>query len=174
MSGSVPMNGSVVWITGLPSAGKSTLAKRLHTALGDEGRGTCLLDGDAVRGALVPAPGYDEASRDAFYATLAQLAALLAGQGLVAVVAATANRRRYRQRARAAAPHFVEVFVDVPVEVCAERDAKGLYAASREGAVVELPGAGTSYEPPPKPDVVARGGHDERAVARIVALLPRD
>ena len=152
------MSGVVVWFTGLPSSGKSTLAQRLAAALRREQRAACLLDGDEVRAALVPAPGYDAASREAFYATLAGLAALVAKQGLVAIVAATANRQSYRARARALAPRFIEVHLDVGVEVCAERDAKGLYAASKDGAVATLPGAGASYEPPPEPEVVAHGG----------------
>src|SRR5262249_17912043 len=72
--------GAVVWMTGLPSSGKSTLAAALQAALGRAGRPACTLDGDAVRAAIVPSPGYTPEARDAFYATLARLAALVAGQ----------------------------------------------------------------------------------------------
>ena len=160
--------GAVVWVLGLPSSGKSTLARHIATRLRAGGRAVALLDGDQVRKALDPRPGYDPASRSRFYGTLAHLAALLAKQGLVAVVAATANRRAFRERARALAPRFVEVFVDVPVEVCAERDAKGLYKQAREGKISGLPGVDVAYEEPLAPDLVALGGYDEEALHRIV------
>lgn len=161
----------VVWITGLPSAGKSTLAVNLNDRLRGAGVPCCLLDGDAVRRALVPRPGYDDASRDHFYETLANLAALLAGQGLVVLVAATAHRRAYRDRARALASRFLEVWVDVPLEECRGRDAKGLYAALAEGRVSSLPGEDAAYEPPLNPDVTARGGTDSDALDELTMLL---
>jgi adenylylsulfate kinase len=163
--------GAVVFVTGLPSSGKSTLAGRLVARLREAGRPSVLLDGDEVRAALVPAPGYAPAERDAFYATLARLAALLARQGLVVAVAATANRRAHRAEARGLAPRFLEVLVDVPAEECARRDAKGLWAAARAGGATELPGAGAPYERPERPDVVAGGGEDGAAVEAVVHLL---
>jgi adenylylsulfate kinase len=163
--------GAVVWITGLPSAGKSTLAGRIASRLRSAGTATAVLDGDQVRAALDPRPGYDPESRSRYYGTLAHLAALLARQGLVAVVAATAHRRAFRQRARALAPRFVEVFVDVPIETCAARDSKGLWAAARRGAVPELPGVGSGFERPEAPDVVAVGGEDPDAPAAVARIL---
>lgn len=165
------MTGTVVWITGLPSSGKSTLAARVVERLRADGMAAALLDGDQVRGALDPRPGYDPESRSRYYGTLARLAALLARQGLVAVVAATAHRRAFRARARAVAPRFIEVFVDVPLEVCAARDTKGLFAAARRGTVTELPGVGSGFEPPLAPDVVADGGEDATAPAVVAALV---
>jgi adenylylsulfate kinase len=129
-----------------------------------------MLDGDDVRAALRPQPGYDDASRSHFYATLMNLAAMLASQGMAVLVPATANRRSFREAARELAPRFVEVFIDTPVEVCAERDAKGLYARAKDGDIADMPGVGASYERPEAPDVVARGGEDEGAVERIIAL----
>lgn len=165
------MTGAVVWVTGLPSSGKSTLANRIADHLRGSGIAAAVLDGDQVRAALDPRPGYDAESRSRYYGTLAHLAALLARQGLVAVVAATANRRAFRERARALAPRFVEVFVDVPMETCAARDTKGLYAASRRGAVTELPGVGSGFERPEAPDVVASGGEDGAAAAAVARIL---
>jgi adenylylsulfate kinase len=163
--------GAVVWITGLPSSGKSTLAARLLHRLRDEGLPSCTLDGDEVRAALVPAPGYTPEARDGFYATLARLAALIAAQGLVVVVPATAHRSAYREAARRLAPRFVEVHVATSVEECRRRDAKALYAAAADGRASNLPGADLAYEPPGAPDVVAAGGHDDEAVARVLARL---
>lgn len=165
------MTGAVVFVTGLPAAGKSTLARAVVARLRGRGRPAALLDGDAVRAALSPRPGYDAAGRAAFYGTLGNLALLLAGQGLVAVVAATAHRRAFRDRVRAAGGRFVEVFVDTPAEVCATRDPKGLWARARAGGAPELPGAGPAYEPPRAPEVVARGGEDVAAVDAVVAAL---
>ncbi len=165
------MTGAVVFVTGLPAAGKSTLARAVVARLRGRGRPAALLDGDAVRAALSPRPGYDAAGRAAFYETLGNLALLLAGQGLVAVVAATAHRRAFRDRVRAAGGRFVEVFVDTPAEVCATRDPKGLWARARAGDAPELPGAGPAYQPPRAPEVVARGGEDVAAVDAVVAAL---
>ena len=165
------MSGAVVWLTGLPSSGKSTLAHRLIERLRAGGAAAALLDGDDVRAALVPRPGYSPAERDAFYATLARLAALLARQGTIVLVPATAHRRAYRDEARALSPRFLEVWLDVPADVCRQRDAKGLYATAARGAAPDLPGAGPEYEAPSNPDVIARGGEDAAAVEEVLRLL---
>jgi adenylylsulfate kinase len=165
------VTGAVVWIAGLPSAGKSTLAARLAGRLRDEGWSVLLLDGDEVRRALDPAPGFDEEARAAFYRSLARLAALAAGQGTVAIVAATSSRRAHRDEARRVWPGLVEVFVDVPLEVCERRDAKGLYAKARRGEAPTLPGVGDPFEPPERPDVRASGGKDPAAVEEVVRRL---
>ena len=165
------MTGAVVWVTGLPSSGKSTFAARARDRLCAAGLPTCVLDGDEVRAALSPPPGYDEPARDHFYATLANVAALLAAQGLVVLVAATAHRRAHRAHARAVAPRFFEIHVATPSAECARRDTKGLYAAAARGAIRDLPGRDAPYEPPESPLVVAGGGHDEDAVERLVLAL---
>ena len=165
------MSGAVVWLTGLPSSGKSTLAGRLVARLRAAGRPAVVLDGDEVRDALVPRPGYTPEERDSFYATLARLAALLARQQLIVLVAATGHRRVYRDRARALSPRFLEVFLEVPAEECRRRDRKGLYAQAASGTVSNLPGAGAEFEPPKAPEVVARGGEDSGALDEILSRL---
>ena len=162
------MSGVVVWFTGLPSSGKSTLAQAVRRHLLEAGRPCALLDGDEVRAALVPVPGHDEAGRAAFYGTLARLAALLAHQGLAVLVAATAHRRSYREEARRLAPRFLEVYLDVPLATCQARDAKGLYARAAAGDVSQLPGAGAAYETPAAPDIVARGVEDASSIAAFL------
>ncbi len=165
------MTGVVVWFTGRPSSGKSTLAGVVRDELEKLGTQALLLDSDALRAAMSPKPGYDPDARDAFYATLSNLAALLAEQGFVVLVPATAHRREFRERARRAAPAFVEVFVDVPAEELERRDAKGLYAAVRKGNLSGVPGADVEYEAPMEPDVTTSGRDDRAAIARILDLV---
>ena len=163
-------HGLVVWLTGLPSSGKSTLARRAQQALVAAGRATILLDGDDVRACLVPTPGYGEVDRSDFYESLARLAALLARQGYVVLVPATAHRALFRQRARLLAPRFAEVLVEVSAAECAARDPRGLWARARAGEVSRLPGQGVTYERPETPAVIAQGGLDDAALAAVVAL----
>ncbi len=159
--------GIVVWITGPPQSGKSTFAAALSKELRARGRQACVLDGDEIRNALVPEPGYDPESRDAFYATLANLAALIARQGLVVVVAATAHLRKFRARARdVASGRFLEIQIAATAEECRARDRKGLYAAAETGSMPDLPGrfGPLAYEPSEAPDIFTSGGFDEAAV----------
>ncbi len=165
------MSGVVTWLTGLPSSGKTLLAVRTVEALRALGTLPILLDGDALRSLMRPAPGYTAAAREDFYETLAGLAAHLASQGHLVLVPATANRTAYRERARALAPRFIEVYVNAPITTCIARDAKGLYAASKEGALSDVPGLGASYEAPVTPDVVATGGRDDEARDELIRLM---
>jgi adenylylsulfate kinase len=165
------MTAAVVWITGLPSSGKSTFARALADDLGHAGVPCCILDGDDVRRAVAPTLGYTAGERDAFYETLARLAALIAGQGLVVLVAATAHLRRYRARARELAPSFFEVWMDTPVDECRRRDSKGLYAFAESGQESHVPGAGVDYEVPLAPDLVVRDGHDREVIAAARRLV---
>lgn len=163
------MSGVVCWLTGLPQSGKSTLARRLEAALPASAR--CVrLDSDELREAL-GTTSYGPDERDQLYATLAALAALLARSGHVVVVAATAPSRRLRAHARELAPRFLEVWVRTSLADCMARDRKGLYQLAKDGLAPHLPGVGATYEPPPAPDVIADGGHDERALAALVAAL---
>ncbi len=161
------MSGVVVWLTGLPSSGKSTLARELAARIG---AGALLLDGDQVRDALRPPPGHDEAARDAFYETLARLAALAASQGLTVLVPATAHRAAFRSRARALAPAFLEVFVDTPIAECERRDAKGLYARARRGEIAGFPGVQLTFEAPTNAEVRVHPD-DADAAARILERI---
>lgn len=162
---SAPTSGMVVWFTGYPASGKSTLARVVADALRTTGEAVCVLDGDDVRATLHPTPGYDDRARSDFYASLAGLAALLAKQGLVVLVPATAHRASFRDAARALAPQFVEVFVNTPLAECQRRDPKGLY----QQAPSALPGSGMTYEPPQHPDLTVLPG--EPAAERLLELI---
>jgi adenylylsulfate kinase len=164
--------GAIVWFTGLPSSGKTTLARRVQAHFGRTGRVSVLLDSDELRD-LLGAHSYAPEDRAQFYRQLAALAVLLARQGLVVLVAATAPRREDRDRARGevGAGRFNEVWVDTPLADCEARDPKGLYAQARRGDASELPGVGAEYEPPWAPEVIADGGVDDAAVAAIECRL---
>lgn len=161
-------HGCLVWITGRPSAGKSTLARAVQRALARRALPCVVLDSDDVRRAIAPGLGYTAPDRDRFYASLARMAALLADQGLIVLVAATAHRAAYRDAGRALVTSFVEVLVDTPAAACEARDDKGLYASARDGLATDLPGVGCAFERGDKTDIVATGGQDAHAVERIV------
>ena len=116
------MTGAVVWFTGLPASGKSTLARAVAARLREARREPVVLDGDDVRAALVPSPGHDPSARDGFYRTLGGLAGMLAQDGLIVLVAATAHQRAWRAHARGLAPRFVEVYLATPLGECRRRD----------------------------------------------------
>lgn len=162
-----------VWLTGLSGSGKSAVTKALVAQLHARGVDASVLESDVLRTQLTPFASYDEPDRDFFYGALAQLGAQLVARGRPVIFDATANRRAYRDHARAEIPRFAEVFVDTPLEVCAARDPKGLYRAAREGRSATLPGVQAAYEPPLAPELVVRGdaGTPEEGAARIVALL---
>jgi adenylylsulfate kinase len=149
-----------VWITGLPGSGKSTLAAALKRELEDRGIRVEVLESDALRRVLTPRPRYDEEERDAFYSGMLYIGRLLLRHGVPVLFDGTAHLRRYRDRARELIPRFFEVYVDTPIEVCRERDPKGLYR-ERPGS---LPGVGVPYEPPIRPEFIAR---DPRSAASI-------
>ncbi len=160
------MTGIVVWFTGLPQSGKSTLAARVRDRLAASHQSCVVLDSDELR-VVLGSDRYDDADRDDFYRRLTALAALLARQGHVVLVAATAPRRTHRSTARTGAPRYLEVWVRTPLADCEARDTKGLYARARAGDAPRLPGVGVPYEPPLAPDVTADGGRDDAAVATI-------
>jgi len=162
-----------VWLTGLPASGKSTVARALAAELAGMGIRAAVLESDAVRREITPNASYGEAERDAFYATLAYLARVLVLHGVPVIVDATANRRTYRDRARAAIPQFLETHVRCPLAVCQARDPKGIYRRGAEGTAQNVPGVSAPYEPPLLPEVVVDGERDDPAVAarHIVSAL---
>lgn len=162
-----------VWITGLPASGKSTVARALAAELGGKGIRAAVLESDAVRREITPDATYGETERESFYAILAYLARMLVLHGVPVIVDATANRRAYRDRARATIPRFLEVHVRCPLAVCQARDPKGIYRRGAEGTAQNVPGVSAPYEPPLMPEVVVDGEREDPAVAagKIVSAL---
>lgn len=147
--------GATVWLTGLPSAGKTTLAHALADALAPSGRPIEILDGDAVRPVLSTELGYSRADRDANVARIGWVAQLLARNGVLVIAAVVSPFVQAREALRAAHEQvgtpFLEVHVATPLEVCQQRDVKGLYARQREGAMAGLTGVDDEYEAPTNP-----------------------
>jgi len=145
--------GRVIWLTGLPRSGKSTLARALVAALLERDVPTLWLDSDDLRAVMTPEATYSDRERDIFYATLAHLAALAVDGGVTAVVSATANKRTYRDAARAKVTDFYEVYVHCADATRAARDHAGLYSRAKSGQIANLPGAGAAYEEPLKAEL---------------------
>jgi adenylylsulfate kinase len=179
--------GVVVWFTGLSGCGKSTIANELDRQLNAMGRATMLLDGDNIRHGLCAPParlaeehgqefaarfglGFGEVDREENIRRIGSVAALMASAGLITLTAFVSPYRRDRHRVRtiteaAGRPgDFIEVFVDTPLEVCEQRDPKGLYKKARAGEIKNFTGIDDPYEAPETPEFHLRGG-DNRTPA---------
>jgi adenylyl-sulfate kinase len=147
-------DGFCLWLTGLPSAGKTTIGRVLVERLAERGRFVELLDGDEIRKGLSADLGFDRASREAHAARVAFVAKLLARNGAIPIVALISPYRSSRARARAEIGRFVEVYVNTPLEVCERRDVKGPYRRARAGEIHDMTGIDDPYEPPETPEIV--------------------
>jgi adenylyl-sulfate kinase len=150
--------GATLWITGLPSSGKSTLGAAVEERLVEQGRGAYLLDGDNLRCGICGDLGFDRADREANVHRVGELARLFADSGAVAVVAVVSPYEQTRRQARELHERddlpFYEVFLDTPMTVCAERDPKGLYARALAGDLDGFTGIDDPYESPQRPDLL--------------------
>jgi adenylylsulfate kinase len=161
-----------IWITGVPSSGKSTISRSLVQLLERRGIRPVVLESDALRRVLTPDPTYAPDERDRFYQQMAGLGALITRCGVPVIFDATANRRAYRDAGRSRITQFLEVLVTCPLDECRKRDPKGLYAAAAVGAASHVPGIQAAYESPPAPDIALDGRDDPAGNAeRIVELL---
>lgn len=167
--------GRVVWFTGLSGAGKSTLANALEMELHRSQKRTYILDGDNVRRGLCKDLGFSDADRVENMRRVAEVARLFVDAGVVVLVAFISPFRAERQAARElfAPGDFLEVFVDVPLAVAQQRDTKGLYQKARSGALSQLTGIDSPYEPPLAPDLALRTDQlsIDACVDRMLALL---
>jgi bifunctional enzyme CysN/CysC len=169
--------GATIWFTGLPAAGKSTIASAVECQLVSEGRPAFMLDGDNLRHGLNGDLGFGEEARTENVRRTAHVARLLAESGTIAIVGLVSPYARDREEA--ASLHaavdlpFVEVFVDTPLALCEERDPKGLYARARAGNLAGMTGVDAPYEPPANPDLVLHSGQEstEDAVGKVSATL---
>jgi adenylylsulfate kinase len=145
--------GFCIWLTGLPSAGKTTIAGALTPKLRARGWNVELLDGDEVRKGLSADLGFDRAARESHASRVTFVAKVLARNGVIPIVALISPYRTSRAKARQEIGAFVEVHVTTPLEVCEQRDVKGLYKRARAGAIKEMTGVDDPYEPPERPEI---------------------
>ena len=168
---------AVVWLTGLPRAGKSTTAFALEKALFDLGKHVQVVDGETLRLGLCQDLGFNTTDRAENVRRAAELAKLGLATGLVTVVALVSPMRAERELARkiVGTAHFVEVFCDAPLATCEARDQDGLYALARAGEIANVTGVDAPYEAPAAPDVAldTAGSTPEANVAKILDHLRR-
>ena len=170
-------SGATLWFTGLPGAGKSTVAAGVEERLLEIGQPAFLLDGDNLRHGLNGDLGFDESARSENVRRTAHVARLLAESGTVALVSLVSPYAADRETA--ASLHgadqltFLEIFVDAPLELCEQRDPKGLYARARSGELAGLTGVGAPYEAPSNPDLVVGRSEEtvEQEVDRVMEML---
>ena len=159
------IHGATVWLTGLSGSGKSTIAGAVADLLALSGALTYTLDGDNLRHGLNGDLGFSSEDRAENVRRVAEVGKLMRDAGLVVFVALVSPYRSDREAAAGlfAADEFMEVYIDTPVEVCAERDPKGLYAKAAAGNLPNMTGMGQAYEAPEHADLVLRGTGDLNA-----------
>jgi bifunctional enzyme CysN/CysC len=173
----VALNGhqpAIVWFTGLSGAGKSTIASLVERELHSRGIRTYLLDGDNLRYGLNRDLGFQDSDRAENVRRAGEVAKLFVDAGLVVLCAFISPFRADREMVREQVEpnEFIEIFVDTPLEECARRDAKGLYAKARTGQLANLTGINSPYEAPDRPELVLRGTEPVAALAsRVLELL---
>ncbi|URN98452.1 adenylyl-sulfate kinase [Leclercia adecarboxylata] len=162
--------GVVLWFTGLSGSGKSTVAGALEEALHNVGVSTYLLDGDNVRHGLCSDLGFSDEDRKENIRRVGEVASLMADAGLVVLTAFISPHRAERQmvRERVGNSRFIEVFVDTPLDICEQRDPKGLYKKARAGELKNFTGIDAVYEAPETPDIHLEG---QQLVTNLVSQL---
>jgi adenylyl-sulfate kinase len=166
--------GFTLWFTGLSGAGKTTISHLVETALRERGSRVEVLDGDVVRENLSKGLGFSKEDRDTNIRRIAFVADLLSRNGVPVITAAISPYREIRDEARKLmGERFIEVFVKASVEVCAERDVKGLYEKAFKGEIKEFTGVSDPYEPPLNPELTLDTEHQspEESAAEILSLL---
>ena len=163
----------VVWITGRPASGKTTLARAIVGELTRLGAHATLVDSDEVRAVLTPEATYTAEERRLVYRTIAYIAHRLDVAGTLPVVAATANDESLRAEAKRITGGHTLVLADAPLATCESRDPKGLYRRAREGLSATLPGVGVPFERPGDADLVVDTTNEppELAARRVVEWL---
>jgi adenylylsulfate kinase len=148
--------GAVIWFTGLSGSGKTTIAHQVEEKLLESGVPVEILDGDVVRENLSKGLGFSKEDRDINIRRIAFVAHLLQRNGVFILTAAISPYRAIREEARSMIKDFVEVYAEAPLEVCEQRDVKGLYAKARAGEIKGFTGVDDPYEPPPRPEVTCK------------------
>jgi len=165
--------GFTLWFTGLSCSGKSTLAEIIEKRLRSQGYKVEILDGDVVRTNLSKGLGFSKEDRDTNILRIGFVAKLLTRNGVIAITAAISPYRDIRNKVREDIGNFCEVFVDAPLEVCIERDVKGLYKKALAGEIKNYTGIDDPYEAPDNPEIVIESHTEppEQSADKIIARL---
>jgi adenylylsulfate kinase len=164
----------VIWMTGLPGAGKTTIAQALNTALLEQGTKVVVLDGDTLREGLCSDLGFSDLDRLENVRRIAHVARLFQQMGHVVLVATISPLAAQRELARGIiGAGFLETFISASAELCSQRDPKGMYAQARLGKIAQFTGVSSAYEVPANPDLVIETSRCrvESAVATIILRL---
>ncbi len=165
----------LIWFTGLSGSGKSTLASALETFLYNQDFNTYILDGDNVRSGLNQDLDFGDEGRRENIRRISEVSKLFVDAGLVVMTAFISPFKEDRQMARdlVGSENFVEVFIDTPIEICEQRDVKGLYAKARAGKIPNFTGIDSPFERPEKPDihVMTAGKSVEESLKEIIDHL---
>ncbi|MSU70138.1 MAG: adenylyl-sulfate kinase [Opitutaceae bacterium] len=169
--------GRVLWFTGLPGSGKSTIATELERRLFQAGKSVFLLDGDNLRQGLCADLGFSTADRSENIRRAAEVAKLFADSGVICLAAFISPLRADREQTRRIMPagRYAEIFVNAPLEVCKQRDPKGLYARAARGELPEFTGVSAPYEPPADSEINLHTDREsvETCVTRILDFLAK-
>src|SRR5919106_7087820 len=167
--------GAVVWFTGLSASGKSTVAREVELALIENGVNSYVLDGDNIRHGLNANLGFSPEDRKENIRRIGEVAKLFCEANVVTLTAFISPYKADRDMARKVAPpgQFFEIFCDAGLEVCEQRDPKGLYKKARAGEIPEFTGISAPYEAPDKPELVLKSGQEslEESTRRVLDLL---
>ena len=165
--------GFTLWLTGLPCAGKSSIASGVAPLIRERGIPTEVLDGDEVRKYLGQGLGFSKEDRDTNIRRIGYVCRLLTRNGIAAIVAAVSPYRAVRDEVRGEIGRFVEVFANCPLDVVERRDVKGMYAKARRGEIKFFTGISDPYEDPLNPELMLRTDREtlDESVARVIARL---
>jgi adenylylsulfate kinase len=167
--------GMVIWFTGLSGSGKSTIAAALDCYLSKKGYLTAVLDGDNVRTGINNNLGFTNEDRDENIRRIAEVAKLMVGNGIITLCCFVSPMKAQREHARKIVGEndFIEVFVNTPIEICEQRDVKGLYAKARQGLIKDFTGVNAPFEAPLAPHLVleTNGKSVEKNVEEVFKFL---
>lgn len=167
--------GAIIWFTGLSGAGKSTLAHAVEEELYQRGCRTYVLDGDNVRHGLCGDLGFSSQDRVENIRRIGEMAKLFMEAGVIVLTAFISPFRADREHVRGMVEHgdFIEIYCDSPLEVCEQRDVKGMYKKARAGQIAEFTGISSPYEAPENPELTVKTGEEEldACVQQVIAEM---
>ncbi|MCL2937525.1 MAG: adenylyl-sulfate kinase [Trichodesmium sp. MAG_R02] len=167
--------GLILWFTGLSGAGKTTISKVVAEKLKQRGQKVEILDGDIVRENLSKGLTFSKEDRDINIRRIGFVAHLLSRNGVVAITAAISPYKAIRNEIREMYDNFIEVYINAPLEVCEQRDVKGLYAKARSGEIKNFTGIDDPYEPPDNPEITCCTDQEslDESVAHVISSLEK-